>query len=137
VSAADTYAARVDAVLAQRTRLRGPQPPGDSSPACRLTTQCSRAIRGGSLSRPRDHGRVPPPDESSSTSWRGRSAQPAPGATLCEVINVDPSTAMLGGFEANARQASISMFGSCRLIGLTSSHARLVRSRQPCDLPDA
>ena len=27
--AADRYAARVDAVLAQRTRLRGPQPPGD------------------------------------------------------------------------------------------------------------
>src|SRR5687767_9919286 len=29
VSAADAYAARVDAVLSQRTRLRGPQPPGD------------------------------------------------------------------------------------------------------------
>ena len=28
-SAAGRYAARVDAVLAQRTRLRGPQPPGD------------------------------------------------------------------------------------------------------------
>ena len=28
-TAADQYAARVDAVLAQRTRLRGPQPPGD------------------------------------------------------------------------------------------------------------
>ena len=28
-SAADRYAARVDAVLGQRTRLRGPQPPGD------------------------------------------------------------------------------------------------------------
>src|SRR4051794_29875888 len=28
-SAVDHYAARVDAVLAQRTRLRGPQPPGD------------------------------------------------------------------------------------------------------------
>ena len=27
--AADRYAARVDAVLAQRTRPRGPQPPGD------------------------------------------------------------------------------------------------------------
>ena len=32
MSAADTYAARVDAVLAQRTRLRGPQPPGDPYP---------------------------------------------------------------------------------------------------------
>jgi hypothetical protein len=29
VSAAAAYAERVDAVLAQRTRLRGPQPPGD------------------------------------------------------------------------------------------------------------
>jgi hypothetical protein len=28
-TAADQYAGRVDAVLAQRTRLRGPQPPGD------------------------------------------------------------------------------------------------------------
>ena len=28
-NAARRYAARVDAVLAQRTRLRGPQPPGD------------------------------------------------------------------------------------------------------------
>lgn len=28
-TAADQYAARVDAILAQRTRLRGPQPPGD------------------------------------------------------------------------------------------------------------
>ena len=28
-TAAEQYAARVDAVLAQRTRLRGPQPPGD------------------------------------------------------------------------------------------------------------
>jgi hypothetical protein len=33
-SAADRYAARVDAVLAQRTRLRGPQPPGDKRAAC-------------------------------------------------------------------------------------------------------
>ena len=29
MSAAETYAAHVDAVIAQRTRLRGPQPPGD------------------------------------------------------------------------------------------------------------
>src|SRR6202007_2030915 len=33
-SAANRYAARVDAVLAQRTRLRGPQPPGDKRAAC-------------------------------------------------------------------------------------------------------
>ena len=33
-SAADRYAARVDAVLAQRTRLRGPQPPGDPRVGC-------------------------------------------------------------------------------------------------------
>src|SRR5437868_2178460 len=29
MSAAETYAARVDAVLEQQTRVRGPQPPGD------------------------------------------------------------------------------------------------------------
>jgi hypothetical protein len=28
-SAVERYAARVDAVIEQRTRLRGPQPPGD------------------------------------------------------------------------------------------------------------
>src|SRR5215471_8150261 len=33
-SAADRYAARVDAVLAQRKRLRGTQPPGDKRAAC-------------------------------------------------------------------------------------------------------
>src|SRR5215470_8132948 len=33
-SAANRYAARVDAVLAQRTRLRGPPPPGDQRAGC-------------------------------------------------------------------------------------------------------
>src|SRR6476619_2460018 len=51
-SAAARYAARVDAVLAQRTRLRGPQPPGDlfaGLPAANplLTSDPRRALDPG------------------------------------------------------------------------------------------
>src|SRR5882724_141568 len=110
MSAAETYAARVDAVLAQRTRLRGPQPPGDlfaglppdhpvlkSDPRRQLEPNLE--IMAGYVK----------PDDVIVDVGGGAGRLNLPLALRCrEVINVDPSTAMLGGFEANARQAGIS-----------------------------
>jgi SAM-dependent methyltransferase len=110
VSAADTYASRVDAVLAQRTRLRGPQPPGDlfaglppdhpvlkSDPRRRLEPNLE--IIAGFVQ----------PDDVIVDVGGGAGRLSLPLALRCrEVIDVDPSAAMLGGFEANARQAGIS-----------------------------
>jgi SAM-dependent methyltransferase len=109
VSAADTYAARVDAVLAQRTRLRGPQPPGDlfaglppdhpvlkSDPRRQLEPNLE--IMAGYVQ----------PDDVIVDVGGGAGRLSLPLALRSrEVINVDPSAAMLAGFESNARQAGI------------------------------
>jgi SAM-dependent methyltransferase len=107
--AADQYAARVDAVLAQRTRLRGPQPPGDlcaglpADPPL-LKTDPRRpldpnlAIIASSIA----------PDDVVIDVGGGAGRLSLPLALRCrEVINVEPSGAMGTGFTANATQAGI------------------------------
>ena len=107
---ADRYAARVDAVLTQRTRLRGRQPLGDLFAGL-----------------PSDHPLVkadprrPPdlnleiiasyiqPDDVIIDVGGGAGQISLPLALHCrEVINVEPSIAMGAGFRANAAQAGIS-----------------------------
>jgi SAM-dependent methyltransferase len=109
MSAAVEYAARVDAVLAQRTRLRGPQPPGDlfaglppdhpvlkSDPRRQLEPNLE--IMAAYVE----------PDDVIVDVGGGAGRLSLPLALRCrEVIDVDPSGAMLAGFEANARQAGI------------------------------
>jgi SAM-dependent methyltransferase len=110
VSAADRYAARVDAVLAQRTRVRGPEPPGDpfaGLPAdhpiwrsdARRTFEPNLAIMASYVE----------PDDVIVDVGGGGGRYSLPLALHCrEVVNVDPSPSMLAAFEENARRAEIS-----------------------------
>ena len=109
MTAADTYAARIDAVIAQRTRLRGPQPPGDPY---------SGLLPNNPLLRS-DARRTPEPNLAIIASYvepddvivdvgGGGGRLSLPLALRCrEVINVDASESMLAGFVANAREAAI------------------------------
>src|SRR5262249_34772450 len=108
-TAADQYAARVDAVLAQRTRLRGPQPPGDlfaGLPADSLLLKADPR-------RPLDPNLEIiasniAPDDVIIAAGGGAGRISLPLALRCrEVINVEPSRAMGAGFTANAAQAGI------------------------------
>ena len=109
MSAADRYAARVDAVLAQRTRLRGPAAPGDAF-----------------ADLPPDHPllktdplRQPDPTLELILSYLesddvildvggGGGRNSLPLAMRCrEVVNVDPSANMLAAFRATARRVGI------------------------------
>ena len=110
MSAADTYAARVDAVLEQRTRLRGPQPADDLfgglPPDHQLLKTDPRRPLEPNLAIIASHVE---PDDVIVDVGGGAGRYSLPLALLCrEVINVDPSAGMLAGFEANARQAGIS-----------------------------
>ena len=109
MSAAETYAARVDAVLAQRTRLRGPEPPGgpfDGFPADhpimrsdpRRAFEPNLAILASYVE----------PNDVIVEIGGGAGRYCLPLALHCrEVVNVDPSAGMLAGFEANGRRAEI------------------------------
>ena len=109
-SAADWYAARVDAVLAQRTRLRGPQPPGDKRAGCSADHPLVKA----DPLRPLD------PNLAVIASYieandviidvgGGAGRISLPLALRCrEVINVEPSPTMRMGFRRNAAGAGIS-----------------------------
>jgi SAM-dependent methyltransferase len=109
MSAVDRYAARVDAVLAQRTRLRGPAPPGDLfdglPPNHPLLTADPR--------RPLEPGleiiaSYAEPDDVIVDVGGGAGRNGLPLALRCrEVANVDPSAGMLAAFEAQARRAGI------------------------------
>jgi Methyltransferase domain len=108
--AADRYAARVDSVLAQRTRLRGPQPPGDKRAGCPADHPLVKA----DPLRPLD------PNLAVIASYieaedviidvgGGAGRMSLPLALRCrQVINVEPSPTMAIGFRANAAAAGIS-----------------------------
>jgi hypothetical protein len=110
MSAAETYAARVDAVLAQRTRLRGPQPPGDPYPGLPPDHPLFKA----DARRPLEPNleiiaSYVEPDDVIVDVGGGAGRLSLPLALHCrEVINVDASESMLGGFAANASRAGIS-----------------------------
>ena len=109
MSAAETYAARVDAAIAQRTRLRGPQPAGDlfsTLPPTHplLNVDARRALDG-------NHEIIASyvePDDVIVDVGGGAGRCSLPLALRCrEVVNVDPSAAMLAGFVEGARQGGV------------------------------
>jgi len=108
-TAADQYAARVDAVLAQRTRLRGPQPPGDLFAG----VPADHPLLKSDPRRPLDPNlemiaSYIAPDDIVIDVGGGAGRVSLPLALRCrEVINVEPSGAMGAGFTANATQAGI------------------------------
>jgi hypothetical protein len=108
-SAADRYAARVDAVLAQRTRLRGPQPPGDRRAGCPadhplLTADPLRPL-GPNLAVIASYIEA---DDVVIDVGGGAGRISLPLALRCrEVINVEPSPTMAMSFRRNAAGAGI------------------------------
>jgi len=109
MSAAETYAARVDAAIAQRTRLRGPQPPGDLLGALPPTHPLLSVDARGPLDRNTAIiASYVDPDDIIVDVGGGAGRCSLPLSLRCrEVINVDPSAAMLAGFAASARQGEI------------------------------
>ena len=107
--AADAYRARVDAVVAQRTRLRGPQPPGDLFAGL----PAGHALLVSDPRRPLEPNLQAlaaylQPEDVLVDVGGGAGRYSLPLALRCrEVIDVDPSAAMLAGFEANAQRAGI------------------------------
>ena len=114
-SAADRYAARVDAVLAQRTRLRGPQPPGDKRAGCPADHPLVKA----DPLRPLDPNLAViasyiEADDVIIDVGGGAGRMSLPLALRCrEVINVEPSPTMAISFRTNAAGAGI---GNTRII---------------------
>jgi hypothetical protein len=109
-TAADRYAARVDAVLAQRTRLRGPQPPGDKRAGCPADHPLLKAnpLRplGPNLAVIASYIEA---DDVVIDVGGGAGRMSLPLALRCrEVINVEPSPTMAIGFRTNAAGAGIS-----------------------------
>ena len=108
-TAADRYAARVDAVLAQRTRLRGPQPPGDLFAGL----SADHPLLKSEPRRPLDPNlemlaAYLAPEDVIIDVGGGAGRVSLPLALRCrEVINVESSAAMGTGFTANATQAGI------------------------------
>jgi SAM-dependent methyltransferase len=108
-SAADRHASRVDAVVAQRTRLRGRQPPGDLFAGLPSDHPLVKA----DPRRPLDPNleiiaSYIQPDDVIIDVGGGAGRVSLPLALRCrEVINVEPSAAMGAGFRANAAQAGI------------------------------
>ena len=109
MSAAERYAARVDAVLAQRTRLRGPAPPGDAFGEL----PPDHPLLNTDPHRPLDPtlqliaSYLEPDDIIVDVGGGGgRNGLPLALRTR-EVINVDPSDNMLAAFTRTAQQADI------------------------------
>ena len=105
----ERWASRVDAVLAQRTRLRGPQPPGDLFAG----VPADHPLLQSDPRRPLDPNlemiaSYIAPDDVVIDVGGGAGRVSLPLALRCrEVINVEPSGAMGAGFTANATQAGI------------------------------
>jgi SAM-dependent methyltransferase len=109
MSAAETYAARVDAVTTQRTRLRGPQPAGDLfgtlPPNHPLLNVAARGALEPNLEIIASYVE---PDDVIVDVGGGAGRYSLPLALRSrEVINVDPSAAMLAGFAASANQGEV------------------------------
>lgn len=109
MTAEATYAARVEAVLAQRTRLRGPQPPGDLfaalPPDHPLLVSDPRRTLEPNLAAIASYVQ---PDDVIVDVGGGAGRLSLPLALRCrELINVDASGAMGAGFAATARRAGI------------------------------
>lgn len=115
MEAAQAYAARIDAVLAQRTRLRGAPPPGDLFGSLRA----DHPLLSTDPRRPRDANlqalaSLIERDDVIVDIGGGSGRLSLPFASDCrEIVNVEPSAAMGRGFLANAARAGI---GNIRLI---------------------
>jgi SAM-dependent methyltransferase len=108
-SAAQRYAARVDAVIAQRTRVRGPQPEGDLFDGIPLDHPLMRANPDGPLS-PNLQAIVAyvEPEDVIIDVGGGAGRYSLPLARRCRaVVNVDASVRMGEAFLANAAQAGL------------------------------
>jgi SAM-dependent methyltransferase len=108
-TSADLYAARVEAVEAQRTRLRGPRPPGDLFAAL----PPDHPLLSSDPRRPLDPNlevlaAYLEPSDAVVDVGGGSGRISLPLALRCrEVINVEPSAAMAAAFAANAARADI------------------------------
>jgi hypothetical protein len=108
-TAADQYAAQVDAVLAQRTHLRGPQPPGD----LRAGLPADYPLLTSDPRRPLDPNLesiasyIAPEDVIIDVGGGAGRISLSLALRCREVINVEPSGTMGAGFLANATQAGI------------------------------
>ena len=115
-TAVNAYRYRVDAVSAQRTRLRGPQPPGDlfagiPKDAPLMLSDARRSLEPNLAVL----ASLVAPDDVIIDVGGGSGRLSLPLALLCrEVVNVDPSVAMLAGFEANAARAGITNIRAVR-----------------------
>jgi hypothetical protein len=113
-SAVETYQARVDAVIAQRTRLRGAAPPGDLFG--RLPPD--HPLLSSDPRRPFDPGleliaSYVEPDDLIVDVGGGAGRTGLPLALRCRgIVNVDPSAGMLAAFEEHARRAGIANAGT-------------------------
>lgn len=110
MTAAEHYAARVDAVRAQRGRLRGAEPPGDLfgdlAPDHPLLKADPRRPLDGNLQALADH--IEPSDTIVDVGG-GAGRMSLPLALRCRAVtNVDPSANMGAAFLANANAAGIS-----------------------------
>jgi len=108
MSAAETYAARIDAVIAQRTRLRGPEPAGfrysqpPDHPLMKVDARRPLEPNLAIIASYVEH------DDVIVDVGGGAGRFSLPLALRCrEVVNVDASDAMLAGFVANAQRAGI------------------------------
>src|SRR5215813_284473 len=109
-NAVDRYAARVDAVLTQRTRLRGLQPPGDLFAGL----PSDHPLMKADPRRPMDPNleiiaSYIRSDDVIIDVGGGAGRISLPLALRCrEVVNVEPSPTMAMGFRTNAAGAGIS-----------------------------
>ena len=110
MTAAKHYAARVDAVLAQRARLRGTEPSGDLfgdlEPGHQLLKTDPRRELDANLKALAD---LIEPSDTIVDVGGGAGRMSLPLALRCHsVTNVDPSASMGAAFLANAKAAGIS-----------------------------